>query len=63
VVDDDSLLMLQYYINDRFIAEQYWRPTEIIIPRFFLKNCKLKVKATDYYGNSAEATINFIKIF
>ena len=63
VVDDDSLLMLQYYINDKFIAEQYWRPTEIIIPHFFLKNCKFKVKATDYFGNSAEAMINFIKIF
>ena len=62
VVEDDSLLMLQYYINDKFIAEQYWEPTELDIPFFLFKECEFKVKATDYFHHSAEAKINFLKI-
>jgi len=62
-VIDDSLLMVEYYINDKLFAEQYWGPTEVNIPRFFFKNCEFKVIALDYFGHSSEAIINFIKIF
>lgn len=63
LVSDDSLLMVEYYINDKLFAERYWMPYEVFIPRFFLKNCRFKVKASDYFGHSSEAIINFIKIF
>ncbi len=62
LVSDDSLLVVEYYINDKLFAERYWVPYEVFIPRFFLKNCKFKVKASDYFGYSSEAIIHFIKI-
>ena len=62
-VSDDSLLLVEYYINDKLFAEQYWESIEVLLPHFLFKNCQFKIVAYDYFGNSNEATINFIKIF
>ncbi|MDH7506946.1 MAG: nitroreductase family protein [Candidatus Thermoplasmatota archaeon] len=62
LINDDSILMVEFYINSRLIGQIYWEPYKIVIPRFLFKNCEFKVFATDYFGNTFEAVTNFIKI-
>jgi nitroreductase len=61
-VTDTSLLMVEYFINDKLVLEKYQKPFSITLPSFFIKQCILKIVANDYYNNYETKEISYLKI-
>jgi nitroreductase len=62
-ISDESLLVVEYKVNNHLVAEAYTPPYTFLLPFSLLQYCCVEVIAHDYFKNQAHETIKFVKIF
>ena len=60
--EDASLLMIEYRVNGKLIAERYSYPSKVLLPFSLCTKCYLEAIAYDYFGNRAKDELEYVKI-
>jgi nitroreductase len=61
-VNDQSNRIVEFYLDNKLICENYVEPFNIGLPTRIIKRCNLKIVATDYFNNENKFLFDYIKI-